>query len=149
MNHLPVPPPRFRRKTFFFLSILFSISINLLALFLLDIYHLNESPYQKYKSENLKKTLIVRFNDLSRFINKKTKSFFREGLYKKQKWKGRKIALSDLAVNVSAINFKPDPALKEGALKNIIGRFGDNTGYVEFSVDGHNSVFHYSNTTRK
>jgi len=149
VDQINVKPPEFRRKTFFFLSILCSILINLTFLYLVGLYELPTGL--KQKDQSLKKTLIVRFNDLSSLISKKTKSFFRDGLYKKQKWMGRKLALSDLAINTSVINFSPGPNvnLKEGEIKEKIGRFGDNTGFDELSIDGHNSVYHYIGTTIK
>jgi len=134
VNEINAKPTGFRRKIFFFLSILCSISINLLVLFFLNLYHLPNSPLQK----DNKKTLIVKINDLSRFITKKAEGFF-------YKWKGRKMALSDLAINTSTINFRPVPLInKEG-----IGHFGDNTGFDNLSVDGHNSIYHYINKTIK
>ena len=139
-------PPEFRKKTFFFLSILCSILINLTFLYLVNIYKLPTGLPQKDPAEAIKKTLIVKFNNLSNFITKKTKVFFRDGLFKKQKWMGRKLALSDLAINTSSINFKPGH-LKESGISEKIGTFGDNTGFDELSIDGHNSVYHYINKT--
>lgn len=61
---------------------------------------------------------------------------------------GRKLALSDLGINTSSINFKPGH-LKNGGIAEQIGTFGDNTGFDELSIDGHNSVYHYINKTIK
>jgi len=93
----------------------------------------------------------VKLNDLSRFILKKTETIFQEGLFKNKKWKGRKIALSDLAINASTINLKAGSKIyfKGSGLKEKIGRFGDDTGFDIFSSDGHNSVYYYINKTIK